>query len=183
MKKFKEFKQITDINEAVNYHIKHNIPLSQNIFRMHSENFYVLFNKFKELYENNELDMELSYFDKELLKSDIGEHVEYEGDSVPLDIPLMEEEKDVELNKPKRGGPKKYYVYVRDPKTKKIKKITFGDTTGLTAKINDPKARKSFVARHKCDQQNDKTTAAYWACRLPYYAKELGLSGGGNFFW
>ena len=36
---------------------------------------------------------------------------------------------------------------------------------------------------HKCDQQNDKTKAAYWACRLPRYAKQLGLSGGGSFFW
>ena len=36
--------------------------------------------------------------------------------------------------------------------------------------------------RHKCDQQNDKTKASYWACRLPYYAKQLGLSGGGHFF-
>jgi hypothetical protein len=91
--------------------------------------------------------------------------------------------KDVELNKPKRGGSKKYYVYVKDPKTGNVKKINFGDTTGLTAKINNPKARKSFVARHKCDQANDKTTANYWSCRLPHYAKSLGLSGGGNYFW
>ena len=47
--------------------------------------------------------------------------------------------------------------------------------------MSDPKARKSFAARHKCAQQTDKTKAAYWACRLPRYAKQLGLSGGGNF--
>jgi len=62
-------------------------------------------------------------------------------------------------------------------------KIQFGDTTGLKAKINDPEARKSFAARHQCDQKKDKTKAGYWSCRLPYYAKQLGLSGGGNFFW
>jgi len=62
-------------------------------------------------------------------------------------------------------------------------KVEFGDTTGLTAKINDPDARKSFVARHKCDQKKDKTKPGYWACRLPMYAKALGLKGGGNFFW
>ena len=44
-------------------------------------------------------------------------------------------------------------------------------------------ARKSFAARHKCAQQKDRTSAAYWACNLPRYAKSLGLSGGGNFYW
>ena len=50
-------------------------------------------------------------------------------------------------------------------------------------KLDNPEARKSFVARHQCDTKNDKTKAGYWACRLPYYAKQLGLSGGGSFFW
>ncbi len=91
--------------------------------------------------------------------------------------------KEVELNKPKRGGSKKFYVYVKDPKTGNVKKVSFGDTTGLSAKINNPEARKSFAARHKCDTANDKTKASYWSCRLPHYAKSLGLSGGGHYFW
>jgi ABC-type lipoprotein release transport system permease subunit len=91
------------------------------------------------------------------------------------------EEKQPELNKPKVGGSKKYYVYVKDGD--KIKKVSWGDTTGLKVKLDNPEARKSFVARHKCDTKNDKTQAGYWACRLPYYAKQLGLSGGGSFFW
>ena len=90
--------------------------------------------------------------------------------------------KEVELNEPKRGGDKKFYVYVKNDKGNVIK-IQFGDTTGLKAKINDLEARKSFAARHQCDQKKDKTKAGYWSCRLPYYAKQLGLSGGGNFFW
>ena len=106
----------------------------------------------------------------------------YEGQHVPLDSPMMEEEQP-ELNKPKVGGPKKYYVYVKDPSTGNIKKVTWGDTTGLKVKLNNPEARKSFAARHKCAQQKDRTSAAYWACNLPRYAKSLGLSGGGNFFW
>ena len=99
-----------------------------------------------------------------------------------LDDLLVEEDEKVELNKPKRGGSKKYYVYVKNDKGNVIK-VEFGDTTGLTAKINDPEARKSFVARHKCEQKKDKTKPGYWACRLPRYAKALGLKGGGNFFW
>jgi len=120
-----------------------------------------------------------------LLKSDAGLLGMYEGMEVPLDIPMIEEEdkKTPELNKPKAGGPKKYYVFVKDPSTGNIKKVTWGDTTGLKIKLNNPAARKSFAARHKCDTRNDKTKPSYWACRMPYYAKELGLSGGGSFFW
>jgi hypothetical protein len=106
---------------------------------------------------------------------------------VALDCPMINEAeyqgKEVELNKPKAGGPKKYYVYVKDPSTGNIKKVTWGDTTGLKVKLDNPAARKSFVARHQCDQKKDKTKPGYWACNLPRYAKQLGLSGGGNFFW
>jgi hypothetical protein len=94
-----------------------------------------------------------------------------------------EDEKDPPLNQPKRGGPKKFYVFVRDPSSGNIKKVTWGDTTGLTVKMNDPEARKSFAARHQCSTQKDRTSAAYWACNTPRYAKQLGLSGGGNFYW
>ena len=94
-----------------------------------------------------------------------------------------EEEKNPPLNQPKRGGPKKFYVYVKDPSSGNIKKVTWGDTTGLSVKLNDPEARKSFAARHQCSMQKDRTSAAYWACNTPRYAKQLGLSGGGQFFW
>ena len=95
----------------------------------------------------------------------------------------IDEENEPELNSPKRGGKKKYVVYVKDPNTGNVKKIQFGDDTGLSAKINDPGARKNFAARHNCDQKTDKTKAGYWACRLPKYAKQLGLKGGGDYFW
>ena len=90
---------------------------------------------------------------------------------------------EVELNKPRRGGSKKFYVYVRDPKTGNVKKVQWGDVTGLKIKLNDVQARQSFAARHKCDQKKDKTKPGWWACNMPRYAKQLGLSGGGNFFW
>ena len=120
------------------------------------------------------------------------EHIDfglYEGKHVPLERPMVEvtEDDDKEINKPKRGGPKKFYVYVKDGD--KVKKITFGDKGGsstgqtLSVKLQDPKARKAFADRHNCDTANDKLSARYWSCRLPYYAKDLGLTGGGNFFW
>ena len=87
------------------------------------------------------------------------------------------------LNKPKRGGSKKFYVYVRDPKTKRIKKVSFGDTTGLKAKINNPKARQAFAKRQRCADAKDKTKARYWACRLPRYAHLLGLKTTFSGYW
>jgi len=91
--------------------------------------------------------------------------------------------KEVQLGKPKRGGSKKFFVYVKDPKTKKIKKVSFGDTTGLSAKINNPKARKAFAARHKCGTGEPKTSAKYWSCRLPRYASLLGLKNSFSGYW
>ena len=109
----------------------------------------------------------------------------YEGVTVHLESPMIELEEEPELNTPKRSsGDKKYVVYVRNPDTGNIKKIEFGDEKGgLTAKINDRDAAKNFASRHNCDTKTDKMSAGYWACRLPKYAKELGLKGGGSYFW
>jgi hypothetical protein len=88
------------------------------------------------------------------------------------------------LNKPMRdsSGGKAYKVYVKDPKTGNIKTIRFG-SGGLRAKINDKKARNAFAARHKCSTKKDKTKAGYWSCRLPRYAKLLGLKSNFGGFW
>ena len=91
--------------------------------------------------------------------------------------------KEVALNKPKRGGTKKFFVYTRNPKTGKTIKVNFGGTTGLTAKINNPEARRNFASRHNCDQKNDKTKPGYWSCRLPRYAKLIGLKSSFGGFW
>ena len=88
--------------------------------------------------------------------------------------------KDVPLNKPKRGGSKAYYVYVKDGD--KVKKVSFG-SGGLRAKINNPEARRAFAARHNCDKKKDRTSAGYWSCNLPRYAKALGLGANKNTFW
>ena len=155
--------------------------IESNIYRVGSEKYYEFFQEKRDEYKIGVYNP--VGFDKELMEGDLGKFDMYQGQHVPLDCPMMFEEKDVELNKPKVGGPKKYYVYVKDPKTGNVKKVTWGDTTGLKVKLDDKEARKSFAARHKCDQQKDRTKAAYWACNLPRYAKQLGLSGGGNFYW
>ena len=74
----------------------------------------------------------------------------------------------VKLNSPFRtsGGPKKFGVYVKSP-SGNVKIVRFGDPN-LRVRNNNPGARKSFRARHKCDQKNDKTKAGYWACNRGY---------------
>ena len=91
--------------------------------------------------------------------------------------------REVKLGKPMAGDVKKFKVYVKNPKTGKVKKISFGDVKGgLTAKVSDPEARKSFAARHKCSTKKDKTKAGYFACRLTKYGH---LFGGKTYpgFW
>jgi hypothetical protein len=73
--------------------------------------------------------------------------------------------KEVKLNKPSRGDVKKYKVFVKDPQTKNVKKVNFGDPN-MEIKRDDPQRRKSFRARHKCDTAKDKTSPRYWSCKF-----------------
>jgi hypothetical protein len=70
----------------------------------------------------------------------------------------------VKLGKPMRGDVKKFKVYVRDPKTKNIKKVNFGDPN-MKIKKSNPARRRSFRARHNCDNPGPRTKARYWSCR------------------
>jgi hypothetical protein len=90
------------------------------------------------------------------------------------------------LRKPMRGGPKKFKVYVRNPKTGNIKQVNFGAKDGggnLAVKLDDPEAKRNFAKRHDCKNANDPLTPSYWSCRLPRYAKQLGLSAKGGGWW
>jgi hypothetical protein len=164
------------VSQGLRYHLDNNIPLTENIYRPHSESFFDLINEVRELYFDGEI--VLNEEEVELIETDLGEKVIlFNGQEVYLDIPLSEEfineaeynGKKVEIGKPRRnsGGGKKYVVYVKNPSTGRVKKISFGDVHGgLTAKVSNPKARKSFAARHQCDKKKDRLTAGYWACRL-----------------
>jgi hypothetical protein len=157
--------------------------------------------------------------------TDIGEYGMYEGQKVPLDLPMIDEVyydsledeiannefgmdynqlgpnekewvddeienlnegeyrgKDVPLNKPKRGGSKKFYVYTKNKKGNVVK-VSFGGTTGLNVKIDEPGARSSFAARHKCATKKDKTKPGYWACNIGRYWKSLGGSRNFSGYW
>ena len=80
----------------------------------------------------------------------------------------------VKLGKPMRGDVKKFKVYVKDPKTGNVKKVNFGHggtsakkkgEKTMKIKKSNPARRKSFRARHNCDNPGPRTKARYWSCR------------------
>jgi len=169
------------LSEGLKFHLNNNIRLNENIFRPGSTKYFELFAEVRQLSKNGlyKLDENEKYWINE---TDIGEFALYEGQKVPLDFPLPLDEKKKKkknppLNKPTRNtdGAKKYKVFVRNPKTGNIKKVTFGDKKGgLEGNWNDPKARASFAKRHRCAEKNDKTKAGYWACRAhKYFGKNV----------
>ena len=181
------------LSEGLQYHIDNNISLCENIYRPYSNKYLSTVREARKLYKEGKLSVK--GLDKSLLEStDVREYGIFEGKKVALDMPfeedlevtIFEEKKKPSkpMNQPFRSsGPKKYAVYVRS-KSGGVKKVNFGDAKGgLKSKITDPAARKSFVARHKCTQTHDKTTAGYWACRLPRYAERLGLAKVGAAWW
>jgi len=70
----------------------------------------------------------------------------------------------MKCNSPRRtsGGSKKFVV--KACKDGKEKVVRFGDPN-MKIKKSNPKRRKSFRARHKCDQKKDKFSAGYWSCK------------------
>lgn len=192
-----KYREILPGNEGVQYHLTNNIPLHESVFRMGSDEYFKMYRESRKLYNEGKL-KNLHWFDEEILRDTLlGEWEQTRWGDVPLDMIIDEENhqkhldeaeyrgKDVDLNKPKRGGSKKFYVYTKNPKTGNVVKVEFGAEGGggkLSVKLRDPKARKSFASRHDCENKKDKTKAGYWACRLPRYAKSLGLSGGGTWW-
>ena len=94
----------------------------------------------------------------------------YNEDDDPIDEAEYQGRK-VKLGKPMQGDVKKFKVYVKDPKTGNVKKVNFGhggsSVKGKAMKIkkNNPARRRSFRARHNCDNPGPRTKARYWSCR------------------
>ena len=180
------------LSEGLKYHMDNARPLTEHVFRAGSNKYFELWAEARALYARNILEVQGD--DLEILtETDLGNFGIVDGKKVPLDFPIeltIDEAKKKakkntkKLNKPMRdsSGGKAYKVYVKDPKTKKIKTVRFG-SGGLRAKINNKDARNAFAARHKCSTKKDKTKAGYWSCRLPRYAKLLGLKSNFGGFW
>lgn len=161
------------LSEGLEWHLTEGVPFDKPVYRVGTEKHFSLIREARRRYYEGRYEPH-SDFEKDLLESDLGEFDFYEGVEVPLDLPLQEDAifeakykgKDVELNKPKRGGGKSY-VYVRNPKTGKVKKVNFGSSMPDAMGDSDAarKRRKSFGERHNCADKKDKTQAGYWACR------------------
>lgn len=170
------------ISKGMAYHIENDISISEPIYRPNSKAYFSLMKEAQDLYDRGILYVESD--NDWMFDGALGKFAEYEGNIVPLDSPMeiINEEsilkmaaeykgKKVNIGKPRtlrKGEPgygkKQYVVYVKDGD--KVKRITFGSAE-MKAKPNNPKARKSFRARHKCSQKKDRTSAGYWACRYP----------------
>jgi len=126
-----------------------------------------LYNEFKSVLDENieEYDVENYYDLKEFIhflknmKEDINE-AEYQG-------------RKVKLNKPMRGDVKKFKVYVKNPKGNVVK-VNFGHGGTSAKKAGEktmqiqkdiPSRRKSFRARHNCDNPGPRHKARYWSCK------------------
>jgi len=185
IKELKPMKMMTEtyVTENLKYHLDNNLSLGGSVFRTGSKSHLDLINEVRELH--NVGFIQLNEDDKSMINSDLGKTVMVNGKEVYLDLPIEIESlneaeyqgRKVQVGKPMRnsGGGKKYVVYVKNPSTGKIKKISFGDVSGgLTAKVSNPKARKAFASRHQCDKKKDRMTAGYWACRINRYGHLWG---------
>ena len=133
------------------------------------------------IYEGEEVWLDIPFlleddeFDFDSLSDEIIDEI-LTGEEFNVDINEAEYRgRKVKLNSPFRtpGGPKKFAVYVKNDKGNVVK-VTFGDPN-LRVRNNNPGARKSFRARHKCDQKKDRTKAGYWSCNVARYRKQLGI--------
>ena len=162
------------LSEGINWHLTEGVPFDRPIYRVGSERYFELIREARFLYADGRYQPK-SDFEVDLLESDLGEWGEFEGQRVPLDLPMrenaLEEAKykgrEVELGKPKRGEGGRAYVYVRDPKSGNVKKVSFGSSMPDAMGDSDAarKRRKSFGDRHNCADKKDRTKPGYWACR------------------
>jgi hypothetical protein len=104
---------------------------------------------------------ELFYFDKKGNYKKNDRYLKFDGEASASDY----QGKKVTLNKPFRtpDGPKKFSVYVKNEKGNVVK-VNFGDPN-MKIKKNIPERRRSFRARHNCDNPGPKWKARYWSCK------------------
>ena len=165
--------KLPNLSEGVMWHITESVPFNNPVYRPGTEKYFGLIREARELYVSGLYEVS-SEFERDMLESDLGEVGVFEGVEVPLDFPMRDvldeakyKGKEVQLGKPKRGSGGRAYVYVRDPKTGNIKKVSFGSSMpdAMGDSEADRKRRKSFGDRHGCSKKKDRTKAGYWSCR------------------
>lgn len=104
---------------------------------------------------------EIYYFERKGNYKKDGIYLRFDGEAKAAEY----QGRKVTLNKPFRtpDGPKKFSVYVKNDKGNVVK-VNFGDPN-MKIKKNIPERRKSFRARHNCDNPGPKYKARYWSCQ------------------
>lgn len=171
-------KKTVIISEELKYHLSKKIPLSENKFKINSKSFINLINEVRRLYNKGLI--ELNKNDRNIVESDLARKVLLEnGQVVYLEIPIKDQNflseaeyqgRKVQLGKIMQGDIKKSKVYVKNDKGKVVKvNFGFGGKSAhgkrMVIKKNNPARRKSFRARHNCDNPGPRWKARYWACR------------------
>jgi hypothetical protein len=166
VKTFKDFQ----VSEGFRYHMENGLDITNSVYRIGSDAYKQLFEETKKYWDEGNVILK----DKAAWMAanlEVGKKAVHDG-------------KEVELDSPKRGGDKKFYVYHnsgkkdKDGKIKAVR-IEWGDTSGLSIKNDDPEAAASFWSRQQCDlkKKMNPLTPGFWACYAPsLFGKQLGLS-------
>jgi hypothetical protein len=166
------------VSDKLKYHLDNKLTLSENNFKVYSESYFELINEVRELFIKGLID--LNENDIKIIETDLGKSIMLEnGQRVYLDVPMIDDEfineaeyqgRKVKLGKIMQGDIKKFKVYVKNDKGKVVKvNFGFGGKSAkgkrMTIKKNNPQRRKSFRARHNCDNPGPRWKPRYWACR------------------
>ena len=168
---FKAFKN-NSLSDNLSYHFNNGTSLLESVFRVESEAWLDIVNEARILFNQGKIG--LTEDEIWLVGTDAGEKGIYEGREVLLDIPFEDVEelheaeyrgKKVDLNRPFRtpSGPRKFGVYTKNEKGNVVK-VNFGDPN-MKIKKNIPARRKSYRARHHCQNPGPRWKANYWSCR------------------
>ena len=166
------------VSKNLQYHLDHNLSLDETVFKTYSESFFNLINEVRDLFHLGMVD--LNENDISIIESDLGKSIILEdGREVYLEVPMIDDEfineaeyqgRKVQLGKIMQGDIKKFKVYVKNDKGKVVKvNFGFGGKSAkgkrMVIKKNNPERRKSFRARHNCDNPGPRWKPRYWACR------------------
>ena len=171
-------KEGVKVSEKLQYHLDKKIPLCETVFKEYSKSFIDLINEVRNLYSNNLI--KLNEDDRWMVESDLGKKVILEnGQVIYLEVPVEDQSflseaeyqgRKVNLGKIMQGDIKKFKVYVKNDKGKVVKvNFGFGGKSAhgkrMVIKKNNPARRRSFRARHNCDNPGPRWKPRYWACR------------------
>ena len=166
------------MTENMQYHIDNKKPLYETTLPYGSKEYLDLWVEARYLYSRGALNVE--GIDKEkITETDLGEYGIFEGQIVPLDMPMPDEDilneaeyqgRKVQLGKPSQGDVKKFKVYVKNDKGKVVKvNFGFGGKSAkgkrMVIKDKNPKRRAAFRARHNCKNPGPRWKARYWSCK------------------